>query len=48
MDRDVKLQAGFLADLTESVSGNVGLRVTSGDRVLASCSSPVEILARNH
>ena len=46
-DRDVKLQAGFLANLTESISGDVRLRVTVGDQVLASCSFPVEILARN-
>jgi very-short-patch-repair endonuclease len=46
-DRDVKLQAGFLAGLNESVSGEVRLKVTCGEQVLASCSSPVEILARN-
>ena len=46
-DRDVKLQAGFLANLTESISGDVRLRVTGGDQVLASSSFPVEILARN-
>ncbi len=46
-DRDVKLHAGFLADLTESVSGEVRLRLMIGEEVLASSSQPVEILARN-
>ena len=46
-DRDVKLHAGFLADLTESVSGEVRLRLMKGDEVLASSSHLVEILARN-
>ncbi len=46
-DRDVKLHAGFLADLTESVSGEVSLRLLKDDAELASSSHPVEILARN-
>ena len=46
-DRDVKLHAGYLADLTESVSGEVLLRVKRGEEMLASSSFPVEILARN-
>lgn len=46
-DRDVKLHAGFLADLTESVTGEVKLRLMNGDEVLASSSHPVEILAWN-
>jgi very-short-patch-repair endonuclease len=46
-DRDVKLHAGYLADLTESVSGEVRLRLLKDDEVLASSSHPVEILARN-
>ena len=46
-DRDVKLHAGFLADMTESISGEVKLRLMKGDEVLANSSHPVEILARN-
>ena len=46
-DRDVKLHAGFLADLTESVSGEVRLRLLKDDAVLAASAQPVEILARN-
>ena len=46
-ERNVKLNAGYLADLTESISGEVVLRVTRGDEVLATSASPVEILARN-
>lgn len=46
-DRDVKLHAGYLADLTESVSGEVRLRLLKEDEVLAGSSHPVEILARN-
>ncbi len=47
-DRDVKLHAGYLADLTESVSGEVRLRLLKDETVLAGASQPVEILARNH
>lgn len=46
-DRDVKLHAGYLADLTESVSGEVRLRLLKDDTVLAASAHPVEILARN-
>ena len=46
-DREVKLSGKLLADLTESLSGEVKLQVTKGDEVLAECSSPVELLAKN-
>lgn len=46
-DRDVKLNAGLLADLTESLSGHLVLRVMKRDEVLAESQFPVELLARN-
>ncbi len=47
-DRDVKLHAGYLADLTESVSGEVRLRLSQDGEILAEVSEPVELLARSH
>lgn len=46
-DRDVKLQAGFLAGLTESVSGEVRLRLMQGEELLTQGVYAVELLARN-
>lgn len=46
-DRDVKLNAGFLADLNESVSGHILLRLVKGEEVLVETRHPVELLAKN-
>ena len=46
-DRDVRLSAGYLSELTESVSGEIRLKLMKGDQVLTSSLHPVEILARN-
>lgn len=46
-DRDVKLQAGYLAELTESVSGELRLKLMQGDQEIVAVSSAVEILAKN-
>jgi len=46
-DRDIKLHGGFLAGLTETVTGEVTLRVMSGDEELAATAFPVAILAKN-
>lgn len=46
-DRDIKLNAGFLSDLTESVSGTVTLKIDHEGEILASTDYPVELLARN-
>lgn len=46
-DRDVKLSAGFLAELMESVSGEVKIRIMRGDEELTAVVSPIEVLARN-
>lgn len=45
-DRDVTLNAGWLADLAEAVAGTVTLRVARGDETLASRAFPVELLGR--
>ena len=47
-DRDVKLNAGFLSDLTESLSGEVRLVLKKDEQEISRFSCPVEILARNH
>jgi hypothetical protein len=46
-DRDVKLQARFLADVTESVTGEVRLRLLQEETEIASTVVPMEILAKN-
>ncbi len=46
-DRDIHLDAGFLGDLTESLSGTVTLRLESDGQSLAQSHHPVELLARN-
>lgn len=46
-DRDVELDASFLGDLGECISGTATLRVEAGGEVLAVSSFPVELLARN-
>ena len=46
-ERDVKLNAGFLNDVTESIRGTITLRLTKGGQTLASSDFPVELLARN-
>lgn len=47
-DRDVKLQAGFLLELPESISGTLTLTARQGEAVLAQTSHPVELLSKNH
>jgi hypothetical protein len=46
-ERDVKLNAGFLANLAESISGHLTLRVIQDEKVLATATSQIEVLARN-
>ncbi|PTQ09424.1 DNA helicase [Sphingomonas oleivorans] len=46
-DRDIALNAGFLGDLGESLSGSVTLRLEAKDETLAAVTHPVELLARN-
>ncbi|MFA5976600.1 MAG: DUF3320 domain-containing protein [Elusimicrobiota bacterium] len=46
-DRDVKLHAAYLAELTESLRSDLTIRVRVGDEVIAETSYPVELLAKN-
>ncbi|MFW0753970.1 DUF3320 domain-containing protein [Pseudomonas sp. H11T01] len=46
-ERNLNLNAGYLADLTESLNANVILRLSCKDEVLYSQSFPVELLAKN-
>jgi hypothetical protein len=46
-DRDVKLQGGFLANLTERMLGEVRLRLTQGEEEITSVSVPTHILTKN-
>lgn len=46
-ERDVKLSAGYLADLTESVTGELSLRLMCKGEVLVTRAYPVELLAKN-
>lgn len=46
-DRDVRLSAGFLNDLSESVRGTIALRVTKDGQELTSSDATVELLARH-
>jgi very-short-patch-repair endonuclease len=45
-DRDIKLNAGYLSGLTESLSANVLMRVSQGDNLLLEQRFPTELLAR--
>jgi very-short-patch-repair endonuclease len=45
-DRDIKLNAGYLAGLSESLAGEVVLRLSHGDNVLAEQRFAIELLAR--
>lgn len=46
-DRDIKLQAGYLADISESVRADVTIRVSANGQTLAETSYPVELLAKH-
>ena len=46
-DRDLEVDGGFLLGLTESVRGNVSLRLERNGETLAELSKPVELLAYN-
>lgn len=46
-ERDLKLNAALLGDLSESVRGEVRLRLTKDDAVIASKDFPIELLARS-
>jgi len=46
-DRDVRLSAAFLNDLTESIAANMTIRLVHAGVDLAVASFPVELLARN-
>lgn len=46
-DRDVKLHAAYLSELTESLCSDLTIRVRIGDQVIAETSYPVELLAKN-
>lgn len=46
-DRDVKLHAAYLADITEGLRSDLTIRVRAGDQVLSEASYAVELLARN-
>jgi very-short-patch-repair endonuclease len=45
-DRDIKLNAGYLAGLNESLAADVVLRLSQGDNALAEQRFPIELLAR--
>lgn len=46
-DREVELQAGYLAGLTESMQSPIRLRLRCGEEVIAEQHYSVELLARN-
>ncbi|MDJ0944542.1 MAG: DUF3320 domain-containing protein [Kiloniellales bacterium] len=46
-DRDLKLNGGFLLDLTEAIRGTVTISVEKGGLVIAEETKPVELLAYN-
>ena len=46
-DRNITLNATFLGDLTEALSGEVRLHLTCNDETLADLRQPVELLARS-
>ncbi|MCK0546996.1 DUF3320 domain-containing protein [Pseudomonas syringae] len=45
-ERDIKLNAGYLSGLTESLSAEVVMRLSQGDDVLVEQRFPTELLAR--
>lgn len=45
-DRDIKLNAGYLSGLTESLSADVVMRLSQGDNLLVEQRFPTELLAR--
>jgi hypothetical protein len=45
-DRDIKLNAAYLAGLTESLNADVVMRVSQGENVLVEQRFPTELLAR--
>lgn len=45
-DRDIKLNAGYLSGLTESLNADVVMRVSQGETVLVEQRFPTELLAR--
>uniref|UniRef100_A0A7C2AY16 DUF4011 domain-containing protein n=1 Tax=Pseudomonas graminis TaxID=158627 RepID=A0A7C2AY16_9PSED len=45
-DRDIKLNAGYLSGLTESLSADVVMRVSQGETLLVEQRFPTELLAR--
>ncbi len=47
-DREVKLRGGLLADLTESITGEITFPLMQVDVLLTEKSHPLEILAKNH
>lgn len=50
-DRELRLDAGFLADLTEGLRGEITIAVCKGDRdgeVLTEERFPIELLAKSH
>lgn len=46
-DRDVKLHAAYLADITESLLSDLTIRVHVDEQLLVEASYPVELLAKN-
>lgn len=46
-DRDVELNEGYLADLSESIKASVHLRLRSADASISETTFPIELLARN-
>lgn len=45
-ERDIKLNAGYLSGLTESLSADVVMRLSQGDHLLVEQRFPTELLAR--
>jgi len=46
-DREIKLRGGFLAELAESLIGDVIIRIRRENEELASKTFPIEVLAKN-
>jgi len=46
-ERDIKLNAGYLADLSESLTGELTLRLISNGQTIAANNYPVQILAKS-
>lgn len=45
-DRDLKLNGGFLGDLSESMRGEIRVRLAKGEEEIAAADFPLELLAR--